>query len=331
MARVLRILYPNAIYHITMKCSPDRQLFVDSVYYQEFLRGMRAEAMRRGWKVFAYCLLPQQAHLLLQTPEPNLSTGMQYWLTGYTNWYAGYSGITGHVFQGRYKTYLLENSSYLWEQSRWIHLSPSRPQGAGKKSIAKNPEAWKYSSLAGYLRRSDQADWIAYDEVFKPWQRTNKGKEPFAAYRTAIKAGIGKSEDLLASAKRGFIMGGPDYVKKIGKLVNSGSKSPLRRTSKARYGLTIDQVFSAVAKYYGVNPRAYRTSGSHATGRVIAAYLARRLTSLTIAQQSRYLGMKNPTSATGLACKGHALIMNSAEHRKALQAIERSLGISDTN
>lgn len=329
MARVLRILYPNAIYHLVMKCGPDRKLFLDSDYYNEFLRGLRDEASRRGWRVFSYCLLPQQAHVLLQTPEPNLSIGMQYWLTGFTNWYTGYSGVEGDVFWGRYKTYLLENTSYLWEQTRWIHLSPCQTRVPNNKALVKNPEAWKHSSLAGYLRRSEQQDWIAYDDVFKAWQRSNKGKEPLAAYRAAINAGLGSSEDLLDNAHRGFIFGGPEYVKRINKLVNAGSKSPLRRVSKARYGLTIEKIFSAVAKHYGVNSRVYRFAGSHAPGREIAAYLARRLTAMSIAEQSRYLGMENPTSASVIATRGKALVEKYPEHQKAVRLILRTLGAAD--
>ena len=94
--------------------------------------GLHDEVQRSGWIVLAYCWLPNHIHALIQTPEPNLAHGMQHWLSGYANWYAQRNGRTGHLYQARYKAFLVEDARYDWPLIRTIHLNPCR----GGKSLA---------------------------------------------------------------------------------------------------------------------------------------------------------------------------------------------------
>lgn len=97
---------------------------------------------------------------------------MQHWLSSYANWYAKRNRRTGHLFQGRYKTFLVEDESYYWNLSRYIHLNPC----VGKKPLVDKPEAYLYSSLQGYYRQSQQLDWIAYDDT-RAWSGQHGGKD----------------------------------------------------------------------------------------------------------------------------------------------------------
>ena len=101
-----------------------RKLFHDLGHYERMTRGLKEEVTRSGWIVFAYCWMPNHIHLLVQTPEPNLSRGMQHWLSGYANWYSKCNRRVGHLYQGRYKDLHVEDDSYFWSASRYIHLNP---------------------------------------------------------------------------------------------------------------------------------------------------------------------------------------------------------------
>lgn len=101
-----------AIYHIVTRGDGRRKLFHAPRHYERFTEGLEAEVPRSHWQVLAYCWMPNHIHLLVKTPEPNLSAGMQHWLSGYANWYAKRNQRSGHLFQGRYKAFQVEDESY---------------------------------------------------------------------------------------------------------------------------------------------------------------------------------------------------------------------------
>lgn len=92
--------------------------------------------------------MPNHIHALVQTPLPNLASGMQHWLSGYANWYAKRNQRTGHLFQGRYKALLVEDGGYYWTLSRYIHLNCV----SGTRPLVDQPESWPHSSYPGYCR-----------------------------------------------------------------------------------------------------------------------------------------------------------------------------------
>src|SRR5271166_2399031 len=89
------------------------------------------------------CLLTNHLHLVLKTPRPNLAKGMQLFLSSYANGWARRHRHCGHLFQGRYRTELVEDETYLWVLTRYVHLNPVR---AG---LSATPEAWIWSSYPG--------------------------------------------------------------------------------------------------------------------------------------------------------------------------------------
>ena len=96
---------------------------------------------RSGWSLYAFVFLTNHLHLVLQTPRPNLAKGMQLFLSSYANGWARRHRHCGHLFQGRYRTELVEDETYLWVLTRYVHLNPVR---AG---LAATPEAWIWFEL----------------------------------------------------------------------------------------------------------------------------------------------------------------------------------------
>ena len=133
MTRPLRIQYPGAIYHVMARGNGRQLLFHEQDDYQRMLDGLVKTVDRTGWEVFAFVWMPNHLHIFFRTPKPNLSKGMQYLLSGYANWYAKRHRRTGHLFQGRFKGELIENESYFWNVSRYLHLNPVR----GKRPLGR--------------------------------------------------------------------------------------------------------------------------------------------------------------------------------------------------
>ena len=97
MPRTPRIQFAGANYHVVTRGDGRRKLFNDAGHYERFTKGLHDEVQRSGWVVLAYCWMPNHIHALVQTPQPNLASGMQHWLSGYANWHAKRNGRTGHV------------------------------------------------------------------------------------------------------------------------------------------------------------------------------------------------------------------------------------------
>jgi len=140
MARPLRIEYPDAVYHVTSRGNARNYIFHSDQDREKFLFILDTVVRRFNWLCHAYCLMDNHYHLLIETPDGNLSSGMRQLNGIYTQKYNYLHGKTGHVFQGRYKAILVDKESYLLELSRYVVLNPVRA-----KMISK-PEEWKWSS-----------------------------------------------------------------------------------------------------------------------------------------------------------------------------------------
>jgi REP element-mobilizing transposase RayT len=107
MARPLRIEFPGAIYHITSRGNAQAAIFADDRVREELLGVLGDAVSRFHWLCHAYCLMDNHYHLLIETPEPNLSLGMRQLNGVYTQRFNRRHGRVGHLFQGRFKAILV--------------------------------------------------------------------------------------------------------------------------------------------------------------------------------------------------------------------------------
>ena len=118
MARPLRIEFPGVIYHVMSRGNARQTVFRDDSDYQRLSKGLETVVGRLGWDLLCFVLMPNHFHLLVRTPRPNLSRGMQHLTSGYANWCSRRHRRPGHTFQGRFKSELIEDESYFWTVSR---------------------------------------------------------------------------------------------------------------------------------------------------------------------------------------------------------------------
>ena len=322
MARPLRIEFPGAIYHAMSRGNARQRIFRDEQDYGRFLEGLEATVDKFGFQVFSFVCMPNQIHLFFRTPEPNLSRGMQYLLSGYANWFTRRHRRAGHLFQGRFKGELVEDERYLWNVSRYLHLNPVR----GKRPLVELPEQWPWSSYPGYRWKGKQVPWIAYDEVYRAWQAERGGKRPEAAYRRFVDAGVAASpENPLATAVAGWLVGSPQFVKRIKRLM----KSPKHRDQVPRArrigGLPLEDVLKRTADHYRVEVASFAWKHSKEPSRDVAAWLARRLTVATLRELVEPFGLGHPDSVGNLLGRAEAAMKQSAKLRKEVEQLRRDL------
>jgi len=126
MPRRLRIQYPGARYHVINRGNFRQDVFAVPGAALAFERTLAEAVGRFRWVVHAYVTLSNHFHLALETPEPNLSEGMHWLLTTYCSRHNRFRARQGHLFQGRYKSLLIENAAYLDCVVDYIHLNPVR-------------------------------------------------------------------------------------------------------------------------------------------------------------------------------------------------------------
>ncbi len=322
MARPLRIEFPNAIYHVMARGNGRQRIFHADADYQRMTDGLAKTIARTGWQVFAFVWMPNHIHLFVRTPKPNLSVGMQYLLSGYANWYAKRHQRTGHLFQGRFKAELVEDESYFWTLSRYVHLNPVR----GKKPLVDHPSSWAWSSYPGYCRKSARIDWIEYESVLAAWQGEMGGKDSGLAYRRFVESGLETPpSNPLDNALEGWLLGSDTFLKKVKKLITKPQHIDQTPKSRRLTSLDANEVITAVAAYFKASPESYQSKRSTAPGRDLAAYLAHRRTTATLRELATAFGLSHPDSVSNLIRRAQNAISGSKSKKKDLERIDELL------
>jgi REP element-mobilizing transposase RayT len=140
MARPLRIEYPGALYHVVARGNAKQPIFLDRQDHRRFLRILECVVDRHNVVCLSYCMMGNHYHLLLETPDGNLSRAMRQLNGVYSQGFNRRHQRVGHLFQGRYKAILVERGVHLLELSRYIVLNPVRAE------LVTRPEDWEWSS-----------------------------------------------------------------------------------------------------------------------------------------------------------------------------------------
>ncbi|MFO7903808.1 MAG: transposase [Pirellulaceae bacterium] len=322
MGRPLRMEFSGAIYHTMSRGNARQRIFYDDRDYQRLCEGLERTVDRFGFEIFSFVCMPNHFHLLFRTPKPNLSRGMQYLLSGYANWFSKRHQRPGHLFQGRFKGELIEDDSYFWVASRYLHLNPVR----GKHPLVTHPRDWPWSSYPGYDRRSKRLNWVAYDQLYQAWQGEMGGANVEAAYRRFVEAGLADPPaNPFQDAVHGWLMGSEQFVDRIKELMEEPTYQDEVPTARRLANLSVEAVIAAVAGYYGTTPVAYRGRRSKAAGRDVAAWLARRLTSATLRDLMVHFGLGHPDSVSNLVRRADKAVGTSKSLRQDVEAIRTDL------
>ena len=328
MPRKPRVQFAGAIYHIVTRGDGCRELFHDADHYARLTDGLADEVKRSGWQVLAFCWMPNHIHLLLTTSEPNLSSGMQHWLSGYANWYAKRNGRTGHLFQGRFKSYLVEDDSYFWTLSRYIHLNPCM----GKRPLCEKPADWKHSSYPGYARQSRQLDFVAYPTLLSAWTGEFGGAKPSTAYRRFVSDGLGQRlENPLSTALEEWVIGSKAFLRRMLRLAEKQDSTKQGRLIRRTQAFSIEEIMELVADEHQVDRAQYVGFRSSAPGREMAALICRRFTSSTLAELSTAFGLGHADSSANLVRQAKRRESKSATYRKRIQEIEQDMLMKTEN
>ncbi len=219
MARQLRIQYPGAYYHVTSRGNDRQDIYRDHADYVLFLNILAESLDIFNVSLLAYVCMTNHFHLFLTTPDGNLSEFMRHFNITYTSAFNRRYNRSGHLYQGRYKSFLVDADNYLKEVSRYIHLNPVRIQAQAGKSVEekiKLLDKYRYSSFGGYIDLRSRADFINYRKVLDCFGGDTPGGRK--RYRDFVYKGLnGDDEGFSEKGKTLGFLGTADFVEYIRK------------------------------------------------------------------------------------------------------------------
>ncbi len=213
MARQLRIEFKGAYYHVLSRGNNRCEIFRSDEDYQDFSDLLAELSDRFEIDIHAYVLMTNHYHLLLRTRKPNLSKAMQWLGTSYTRRFNLRNSQSGHLFQGRFKSIIVENDAYLMRLSCYIHRNPLR---AG---IVKRLADYQWSSYPYYAYKKKQPAWLKINVILS---QASAAKDRRLAYRGKVQRYSDETGCVWEDVKFGFIYGSQEFINQIKDKYRSG-------------------------------------------------------------------------------------------------------------
>jgi len=209
MARPLRIELAGGLYHVTSRGDRREDIYFTDDDRREWLRLLGQVNKRFNWRCHAWCQMANHYHVVVETPEGNLSQGMRQLNGVYTQWINRSYDRVGHVFQGRYKAVLVEKDSYLLELARYVVLNPVR---AG---MVRDVSRWPWSSYQEMIGGRPTPEWLQTDWLLA--QFASRRDRAISKYVAFVQAGI-KQECIWTELKGQIYLGGEKFVERMQRL-----------------------------------------------------------------------------------------------------------------
>lgn len=285
MARPLRIEYPDAVYHVSNRGLDKQRVFPSAKYFEAFLEGLGETCSRLNVEVHAYCLLKDGYHLVVKTPEANLSRFMRQVDGLYTQQYQKMKGSDGSLFRGRYKAVLVQADKYLLPLSCFIHT----------RVKASELNSYPWSSYTKFTHKAKPPVWFNRDETLRQL-RTTVAKRP-AAYKKLVAQGVtDEIAHFYGKKNLSSVLGDDKFRKSAQKKKSATAPRGVSRGANAKWRPSCKQIISAVAKEFKVSEasiyKAARGPGSKNVPRWVAMYLCQELSAVTLQAIAKLFKLK---------------------------------------
>ncbi|MBI5099141.1 MAG: transposase [Nitrospirae bacterium] len=291
MARPLRIEYEGALYHVTARGNERKKIYFTKTDYERFLYYISEAQKKFGIKIICYVLMSNHYHLVIETPEANLSKAMHYINGSYTTYINVKRKRSGHLFQGRYKAIIVDRDNYLLELSRYVHLNPVRAK------MVQNPEEYFYSSYKTFITNNENKILNELQVLEMISEVKGYAKQE---YKRFVEAEIGKkNDDPLRNVYGGIILGSIGFIKETLRKIKDDfiQKEQISHSRALRSECTIEEIFDIVSNHYNTGKDDIKKKKDSRV-RKIAIYLIKRNTSATNKEIGKIFGRIHPTTVS---------------------------------
>jgi len=286
MARQMRILFPGAWYHVMNRGANRQDIFLKAKHRREFVSILEQITAVYNIELHAYCLMSNHYHLLIRTPDANLSEAMKYLDSVYTARFNKDLGRDGPLLRGRYKSLLIEADVYLTHVSRYIHLNPL------EAGMVNDLADYRWSSYRAYIGIEHKAAWLHTNFIYKYFSGDDVKKQYFK-YVTA-----GNSKEIIdfySSKRLKPFLASKSFIKKLN--ISSCSSDELTNLNK-HLRLSLVEILSVVSIVTGVNESQIRKlqRGKINIPRALFIFLCRKISGYKLIEIALFLGNTHYTT-----------------------------------
>ena len=346
MARAPRIHIPGAWYHVTARGNEWRAIFRAQGDYAQMISILEQTIARFGLRLHGYVLMENHYHMILETPEGNLSRAMQWLNVSYSTWFNRRHRRIGHLFQGRFKAIIADPQAWGLILSRYVHLNPLRTRrhamskrqrqeaatgkykGAAAAEAAEGSQrllflnAYRWSSYRAYAGYEPEPAWLetkATASLIEGDPRRWRSK-----YRALVEAGAQEgAASPWPALEAQTVLGGQALLEEVRTQIKEGRREIVGKRSLRRRHTFEDAV--AIVEGHCRRPWAEFKERRGDPGREMVFWLARRHTGMTLGQLGERAGAAD-YAAVAMALKRFELKMeNDAKLRKDMQALEGTM------
>jgi len=282
MARPLRINFENAVYHIIARGNRKEDIFYSDEDKRLFQVKMNKTFQKYSLICYAYCLMDNHYHLFLKTPNANLSKAMHYLNASYANYFSAKYRLSGPLFQGRYKSILVDQDEYSLVLSAYIHLNPYRAE-------IKDWPDYLASSLPDYLGKRkpivENLDVHFILQQFHP--ELTHGRRLYLEYlQDNLNLKYPKEE-----IKYSIALGSETFLKKIEQHISSYGRNREIQVTNLVFQSTPDKIVDQISQTFQISKEEVFRKKRGNTYRLLAIYLIKNNTPLSLQEIGKIFSM----------------------------------------
>ncbi len=319
MARPWRVEYPGAMHHVTAHAVAGQDLFLVDGDRHKFI-SLLAEVHRRWGTVFhGYCLMSNHYHLEVETPDGALSRPIKWLNQTYASYLNWRMERRGHLFDGRFKSLVVDADTYLHELSRYIHLNPVR---AG---IVPHPADYRWSSYRAFIGLMGEPSWLATGLILDRFGRTEPHRR--TAYRQFVEVPAEAIIDPLQEALYGAVLGTQQFADAIrAAFAPATATRDVSRHAQLRPRIDLETICAAVTADYGVPEQGLREKGRHRReARDVAIYLAARSCAHGLTDVGAYFGHVGGSAVCQTCRRVEKKLADDAQFRQRVEQLGSGL------
>ena len=322
MSRPLRIQYSKAWYHVMNRGKRGENVFTTKEDYLSFVKLLEELDEVFNIKVAAYCLMPNHYHLLIQTPDANLSRSMRHLNGVYTQRYNRRHGFDGPLFRGRYKSILVETDSYALELVRYIHRNPL------KAGIVEGLDKYQWSTHKAYLSSADKWKWLYKDYILKLFSESKQ--ESIRLYKNFVNKEIPEDINKIFARKNlPSVIGSKTFIDRIKeKYFKADTFEEIPETRSL--APDCDKIKKHVCMEYDIKYEDLNTSrrGFFNEPRNVAMYLVRKLRNDTLKQVGEQFGIDKYSTVSSIVERVKYEMNSNKIFRKRVETLKERITMS---
>lgn len=313
MSRPLRLQYPGAVYHVTARGNARQAIARDDRDRQQFVATVATMVEQYQVVCHAWVLMNNHYHLLLETPQANLSHALRHLNGVYTQAFNRRHRRMGHLFQGRYKAIVVDKEGYLLELCRYVVLNPVRAK------VVTEPQAWRWSSYRATAGVEEAPPWLMVDWVLGQFART-RGRA-HREYMQFVAQGHSQGKPPWGQVQGQIYLGREEFLHQVQRWVGTETRAEIPMVQQQPGRPALAAVVGRVAQGYGQSEADLRRQTRRPSeARQVAVYAARRIAGSDLQTIGQYFGLSYPAVSRRVQMVASTL-QQDARFRQRVEAV----------